>query len=176
MTTTPSVETAHLPQQASPPCRVESGRIADQLERSYRGGAWHGPSLSEVLEEIDAGLATRHSIPGTHTIHEIVWHVAFWTDATRRRLEGETVSGLPPGSDFPAAPADPEAAWREAKDRLEDAHRRLHADVLALDDTRLDDPSGDSTVRAQLLGLLQHHAYHGGQILMLARAGSGGGR
>ena len=86
------------------------------------------------------------------------------------------VSGLPAGSDFPSAAADPEAAWREAKTRLEDAHRRLHADLLALDDARLDDPAGDSTVRAQLLGLLQHHAYHGGQILMLARAGAGSER
>jgi uncharacterized damage-inducible protein DinB len=156
--------------------RVETARIADQLERSYRGGAWHGPSLSELLEAVDATLATRHPIPGAHSIHEIVWHVAFWTDAARRRAEGETVSGLPPESDFPRAPADPEAAWREAKDRLEEAHRRLHALVLSLDDDRLEDSAGDSTVRGQLLGLLQHHAYHGGQILMLSRAGRGGAR
>jgi uncharacterized damage-inducible protein DinB len=176
MPVTPSVESAQQQLAGDSPCRVESGRIADQLERAYRGGAWHGPSLSEVIEDVDAALATRRAIPGSHTIQEIVWHVAFWTDAVRRRLEGEEVAGLPAGADFPPGGGDAEAAWREARARLEDAHRRLHADVLALDDARLDEPSGDSTVRAQLLGILQHHAWHGGQILMLGRAGRGGGR
>jgi uncharacterized damage-inducible protein DinB len=174
--TTPIAESVPLPSEGTPPYRVESARIADQLERAYRGGAWHGPSLAEVIEEVDAALATRRTVARAHTIHEIVWHVGFWTDAVRRRLEGENVDGLAPGSDFPSPPEDPEAAWREAKAKLEDAHRRLHADVLALDDERLDEPSGDSTVRAQLLGLLQHHAWHGGQILVLGRAGAGGDR
>ena len=173
---TPSAERVPSPSEGTPPCRVESGRIADQLERAYRGGAWHGPSLAEVIEDVDAALATRRAVARAHTIHEIVWHVGFWTDAVRRRLEGENVDGLAPGSDFPPPPEDPEAAWRDAKAKLEDAHRRLHADVLALDDERLDEPSGDSTLRAQLLGLLQHHAWHGGQILVLGRAGSGGDR
>ena len=172
----PVVESAPPQPPGTPPCRVESGRIADQLERAYRGGAWHGPSLAEVIEDVNAAVATRRPIAAAHTIHEIVWHVAFWTDAVRRRLEGEAIGGLPPGSDFPPPPEDAETAWREAKAKLEDAHRRIHADVLALDDARLDDPSGESTVRAQLLGLLQHHSWHGGQILVLARAGAEGGR
>ena len=35
----------------------EAARIADQLRRAYDGGAWHGPALLELLEDIDAATA-----------------------------------------------------------------------------------------------------------------------
>ena len=54
----------------------------------------------------------------------------------------------------------------------------MHSMLLALDDERLDGPvtGSDPTVRGQLLGLLQHNAYHAGQIVVLRKAGDGGAR
>jgi uncharacterized damage-inducible protein DinB len=156
--------------------QIETTRLADQLERSFRGGAWHGPALLESLTGIDPTLATTRLAPSVHTIHELAWHAAFWIDASRRRIEGHDDSDLPPGADFPPAPTDAAAAWRDTLGRLETAHRGLHELVLSLADERLEDPvsGSDPTVRGLLLGLLQHNAYHAGQIVVLRKAQAGG--
>ncbi len=148
----------------------QASRIADQLERSFRGGAWHGPSLTEALEGIDGRRARLRPIPGAHTVFELVGHVAFWLGGCLDRLEKNVDADA--HADWQIADDGSEAAWRTALAALESAHRKLHAAVLALPDARLDDPvpGSDPNVRGMLLGLLQHNAYHAGQIALLARA------
>jgi uncharacterized damage-inducible protein DinB len=151
--------------------RAEAARLADQIERSFRGGAWHGPSLAEAIVDLDADAAHRRPIAGSHTVAEIVAHVAYWLDGVRRRLAGDSAEG----DDWPSPGTA--AEWPRRKADLERAHRELHAAVAALDDARLDEPveGSDPTVRGMLLGLLQHNAYHAGQLVLLARAARGAG-
>ena len=54
---------------------------------------------------------------------------------------------------------------------LEAAHRALHQRILDLDDVHLDEPvvGSDPTVRGMLFGVLQHNAYHAGQIALLCK-------
>ncbi|MGH9360312.1 MAG: DinB family protein [Thermoanaerobaculia bacterium] len=160
------------------PRRVETTRLADQLERSYRGGAWHGPSLAESLEGVDAEAAAHRSADGVHTIAEITGHAAFWIDAARRRMAGEDLTDVPPEVDFPRDGAASPEAWRRTLAGLEQAHRGLHAALSALDDEQLDAAvaGSDPTVRGLLLGILQHNAYHAGQIALLKKARAGSGR
>src|SRR5688572_6848732 len=102
---------------------AEASRLADQLERSFHGGAWHGPALAEILTTVDAETAHRRPVAGAHTVVEIVRHVGFWLDAAARRIGGESVEGLPPEADWPAADAGtPEAVWRGSLAALEEAH------------------------------------------------------
>lgn len=154
------------------PTNPEAARLADQLERSFRGGAWHGPALLEAFDGLGAEAATRRPLAGAHSVGEIVGHVAFWIDAARRRIGGEPVDDVPAELDWPSGGAATEAAWHTALDRLESAHRGLREAVLALDDAALDRPvaGSDPTIRGMLLGVLQHNAYHAGQIRILARA------
>ena len=159
------------------PGRVETTRLADQLERCFRGGAWHGPSLAEALDGLDAPAAAAR-LGVAHSIAEIAGHVAFWIDATRLRMNGEEVSSVPPEVDFPPTAAASDEAWRATLADLDRAHRQLHTAVLALDDAALDGAvaGADPTVRGQLLGILQHNAYHAGQIVVLRKAGAGSAR
>ena len=151
---------------------TETDRLADQLERSFRGGAWHGPSVAEALADLTAEVAARRPIPGAHTIAEITGHVATWTDVARRRIAGEATGRVSPEEDFPEGGADSEEAWGATLARLEEAHKKLHAAVLALDEERLDAPvsGSDPTVRSLVLGVLQHNTYHAGQIVLLRKA------
>jgi uncharacterized damage-inducible protein DinB len=155
--------------------RFETARLADQLERSFRGGAWHGPAVAEALDGVGAAAAARRPLVGAHTIAEIVGHLTYWLRAAVVRLRGEREEEVLGRADWPPA-ATAEDAWRAARAALEAAHRELHAAVVALEDSRLDDPvpGSDPTVRGMLLGLLQHNAYHAGQIALLAKAAGGG--
>jgi len=157
--------------------RHEVNLLADQLERAFRGGAWHGPAVAETLFGVDAATASLRPIPAAHTIWEIVLHVTAWTDISRRRIEGQPIVKVADEQDWPAPPSGPAAtdeAWRKALQALEEAHRRLHLAVLTLDDDRMEDPvaGSDPTLRGLLLGLLQHQTYHAGQIAVLRKAGA----
>jgi len=152
--------------------RVEVTRLADQLERSFRGGAWHGPSVSEALDGVDAALAARRVVPGAHTIAELAGHIAFWIGESSRRIAGAPSASVSDEQNFPSRGAGDEAAWRRTLAELEAAHRRLHTTVLAHTDDRLDAAvaGSDPTMRGLLLGLVQHNAYHAGQIVLVRKA------
>jgi uncharacterized damage-inducible protein DinB len=147
-------------------------RLADQLERSFRGGAWHGLAVSEALAGVDAATAAARPVAGGHSIWEIVHHLTVWNEVPRRRLDGERLQDLPAELDWPPAADTSAGGWQAALAALGEAHAALHAQVLALDDTRFEDPVAgcDPTVRGMLLGVLQHNAYHAGQIVVLRKA------
>ena len=149
----------------------EVARIADQLRRSFEGGAWHGPALMEVLEGVTARQAAARPIAGAHTIWELVLHLEAWTGVEIERLAGKKVEE-PETGDWPALTDTSETAWREAKRKLEAAHRQLLAAVERLPESRLDEmaPGRDHTIYFMLHGQVQHTLYHAGQIAVLKKA------
>ncbi|MBZ5591015.1 MAG: hypothetical protein LAP39_02180 [Acidobacteriia bacterium] len=66
----------------------EVRRIANQLERSQRGPAWHGPAAGELLTGVDAELAERRLLPGAHNIWELLLHITAWQSAALQVVEG----------------------------------------------------------------------------------------
>src|SRR5262245_45088486 len=154
--------------------QVES--LADQLERAFRGGAWHGPAVAETLSGVDETAAAARPILGAHSIWEIVHHLTVWNDVPRRRLDGERLQNLPAERDWPPVADTSAAAWQAALAALEDTHEALRERVLELADGQLDDPvaGSDSSVRGMILGVLQHNAYHAGQIALLRQTQGAG--
>lgn len=162
-----------MPANAAPV--AEAARFADQLERSLRGGAWHGPALAEALAGVTADEADFRPFADAHTIRELVFHLDFWIAETLRRIEAPPDDRPDPETDWPSgevAKSRREATWKAALAHLEESHRRLKATVLALDEAGFERrvAGSDPTLRGMLLGLLQHNAYHGGQIVLLAKA------
>jgi uncharacterized damage-inducible protein DinB len=148
---------------------AEVGRLADQLERSFHGGAWHGPATREALAGIDATTAGRRPVGSAHTIIELTRHITFWLDAAHLRIVGGR--DVDSDADWPEQETLTAQAWERAVAKLERAHAKLHGALLELADARLDDavPGLDPTVRGLLLGTLQHNAFHTGQIVQIAR-------
>ena len=146
--------------------------LADQLERGFYGGAWHGPALQEALEGLDAAAAHHRVGPGVKTAWEIVHHLTTWQGIAARRIRGEAPR-VTPEEDWPPVVEASKEAWQAAVEALEARHRELYRTVKGLDDARLDDAvaGSDPTVRGLLLGTLQHNSYHAGQIALLKKAG-----
>jgi uncharacterized damage-inducible protein DinB len=148
----------------------EVHRIEDQLSRAFEGGAWHGPSLLEVLRNVTAGKAAAKPIPGAHSIWEIVLHVAAWEDVVRRRLSGEPVD-LSDEEDWPPVGDTGDAAWSASLERLRTGHHALRRVVARLSDARLKEPVPGADYSCYFLahGVIQHDLYHAGQIALLKR-------
>lgn len=157
--------------------RAEVDFLADQLERSFHGGAWHGPSVAEVLAGVDAASAALKVLP-SHSIWETVHHLAAWCDIARQRMAGDETPCCPPEElDWPRPTEVSAAAWAASRRTLDEAHRRLHTTFHALCDADLERPvaGSDPTLRGLIVGMLQHNAYHAGQIALLKKAAAARG-
>src|SRR5690242_18254071 len=101
----------------------ELQRIDDQLQRMFEGDPWHGPSLTALLDGVDAATAAAHPIPGAHSIWELVRHLTVWLDVPRRRVEERRAIEATPEGDWPPVRGTSEADWQEALDRFRQAYR-----------------------------------------------------
>ncbi|MEO8028920.1 MAG: DinB family protein [Bryobacteraceae bacterium] len=144
----------------------EARRIADQLERSWRGPAWHGPSLHEVLKEIDEAKAQRRPLASAHTIWELLLHISTWERASLARVRGQEFTPTD-GENFPA----PSGSWSEAIAAADRLHDELVAEVKTLADDVLWEPAPGCPYNKYFLlhGVVQHNLYHAGQITILAK-------
>lgn len=151
--------------------------IRQELGAALDGDPWHGSPLETILAGIDEEKAAAHPVPGRHSAWEMTLHLAAWVREVARRVRGETPA-LPSEGDWPAIPilADA-AAWSAALKDLHRAHAELDEALCAFPVSRLDESVGGDrdaplgtgvTWRQTLLGVLQHDAYHAGQIALLA--------
>jgi len=126
----------------------------------------------DLVGDVTAEQAAARPIDGAHTIWELVLHVTAWAEIARMRINDPGTPEPTPAQDWPAIPETSAEAWRAAVERLKDAHRELAVDVGQMDETRLRQRvSGrDYDALVMLHGVVEHDAYHGGQIALLKRA------
>ncbi|HET7604175.1 MAG TPA: DinB family protein [Gemmatimonadales bacterium] len=145
-------------------------RIRDQFQRAWDGDAWHGPTLTELLESISSEMSRWRPPAGAHSIQELTSHITFWLDAAHRRLNGETY--LPTSGDWDVPTAED---WDGTVARLRDTYRSLVDAIAATPASRLRDPVAGKPYDVYVLlhGVLQHTLYHAGQIAMMRRLAGG---
>lgn len=151
----------------------ELHRIVKQLQRTFQGKAFHGPSVEEALEGVTAKMAGARTPGGAHNIWQIVLHMTFWQDTARRWLQGDT--RLPdPDEDWPAVGDRGDGAWRKALWNLRRSNELLRDEIMAIDEARLQEPMFEGMVRVDtaLRGIIQHNVYHSGQISLLKKVKS----
>ena len=150
---------------------TECDRVADQLFRIVEGDAWHGPPVRALLADVTPEVAAARPIAGAHSIWELVLHMTLWADIGRRRVAGEIVEPTST-EDWPPVGPTGAAEWSAATAALERAHAELRRAALALGDGHLEDrtPGKPYTLYVLLHGIVQHAAYHAGQVAILKRA------
>jgi len=150
----------------------EVNRIKNQLKRAFEGTAWHGPSVSEILEGVTHEQAAAHPIAGAHSIWELVLHIQTWERIGRRRIQEWVPIEVSDQEDWPPVPEPTEHAWKNALNALRLNHETLREIVGRLDETQLSAivPGTEYTVYFLLHGVIQHDLYHAGQIALLKKA------
>jgi uncharacterized damage-inducible protein DinB len=149
----------------------EVERIAEQARNMFGGGAWHGPSVVEVLAEVDADVAAAHPIAGAHSIWELVLHLVATQAILLRRIRGET-AGLSTEEFWPAVLPASASAWAQTVERLALQEAELRRAIRAFPEERLEAQlTGEgSSAYNNFHGHVQHTAYHAGQISLLKKA------
>jgi uncharacterized damage-inducible protein DinB len=162
---------ANLPEKY---CMSETARLADQIRRAFDGDAWHGDSLLELLEGVNAKIAAAHPIKNAHSIWELLLHIAAWDGAALKRTGGAAVE-LRNEQNFPPVKDFSEAAWHKAIEHATLTHNQLVKAVNAFPDSRLREQVPGKTESYynffyMFSGIVQHELYHAGQIALLKKA------
>ena len=148
----------------------EKKRTLELLDRAFRAKAWHGPSLLEILEGVNAATAAQRVVKDAHTIWELVDHVASWNVIVAERLAGKKPH-ISPDLNFPPTPRPTPAAWKKSLARLAASQRRFRAAVAKFPERQLGRirPGTKTSWNVLIHGQMQHQLYHAGQIAMLRR-------
>lgn len=150
----------------------ELEHLADTIRRSVHGEAWHGPALTELLQDVNADEASRR-VGEAHTIWELTEHIIAWLNIIRRRMEGErlTDENISWEDNYPPVPQPTPGNWDLTKVKVGDATGRLEQSVLEFPVARLDEQvhGKDYSFAVMLHGAAQHVIYHAGQIALLKR-------
>ena len=148
----------------------EIDRIKNQLQKAFDKEPWSGPSVMEVLNDIQPGKAASKPISSAHSIWEILEHMNSTAENVIRRLKGD-FSPFTDEMDWPKVTNTSVNAWKDLLNRFKKSNEELLAEISKLADDILDKPikEGYSTYYDTLQGMVQHNLYHLGQISILKK-------
>jgi uncharacterized damage-inducible protein DinB len=155
----------------------EADRLLDQFTRAHDGDPWHGSPVKAILKGVTAEQAATRPPNGAHSIWELVLHMTGWRNEVAERATGKP-AGTPAGGDYPTIGEPTPARWKAALAALDASHEHLMKVVRGMSDEQLMKPTNDPRSRPlgtgvsyyQLLhGIVQHDAYHAGQIAILKK-------
>ncbi|MDZ4805906.1 MAG: DinB family protein [Candidatus Eisenbacteria bacterium] len=156
---------------------MERERLDQELIDAWDGDPWHGSPITAILDGIDAAEAAARPIEEAHTIWELVLHMTGWTREVARRVDGGK-AGEPEAGDWPDVTDLSKSAWQAARRDLGAAHEELRRVIKKLGDEAIMAPPGvprdraagtGRTIYRLVHGLVQHDAYHAGQIALLKK-------
>ena len=152
-------------------------QIIDTLRKAYSGDPWYGPSTESLIAGLSVSDAASHPIEGGHSIWEVVLHMIAWQNEVVRRLRGSEPA-WPEEGDWSEITDMGGASWEKAKALLASSTSGLEEQLAssAIDyevlvgTARSRQMATGVTTGEMVLGVLQHNAYHTGQIALLKRA------
>jgi len=154
----------------------EAKRMAELYRSVYegdaKGEAWHGAALKPLLKNVTAEQASRSDGGGSHSILQMVLHIAYWEEIFLRRLNGEMVDApLNSPDDWPPNHKVNSAEWHAALSRLDKAHSALRKAIAGCSDAQLEKrvPGKNYNNYVVLHGIIHHAVYHTAQIVLLKK-------
>ena len=144
---------------------METQKIIRLLQKSFNGSAWHGPAVMEVLTTITPKEAAR-KMSASHSIIELVLHMAVWRDFVSKRLQGNNEFEVSEEENFPK-----ETGWTVAMKTLQHSQDELIKSINQFPEEKLTDlvPTRTYDFYTMLYGIIQHDIYHTGQIVLLKK-------
>ena len=152
--------------------------IYKQVNHAFQGQPWHGKSSLEIIGASDPAKVFMHWIPGAHSIAELVLHLTVWTEEALSRLSGKE-AGEPDRGDWPPVVQQDAEAWQHIREDFRKVHQKLMERIKNFGkeewesktiDHREGLDEGAADTYAELInGIVQHLAYHSGQISLLQK-------
>jgi uncharacterized damage-inducible protein DinB len=145
--------------------------LINMLDSAWSSGFSINPfeQLTEDINDEDANLHFEE----LSSIKEIVNHMHYWEEYVTRRMLGQDTDDMPRVDAGSSPPGMPE--WPEARMKLITQHDQLRESVEILSDEELSQArpgihkkiEEGKSAQWLIYGVVEHHAYHVGQIVLL---------
>ena len=148
----------------------ETQRIHKLFEDLYKGDPWLDVTLAGTLSKISAAKAAQKPGPEWNSIWEITNHLICWRENVLKRVKGNVIAT--PGNNYFSYIIDTsEIAWQQTQRKLYDSQEAWTAFLSEQNPEDLNKiyPANNHTYADHIHGIIQHDAYHLGQIVMLAK-------
>ncbi|WP_183576166.1 DinB family protein [Mucilaginibacter sp. X5P1] len=152
-----------------------SEKLIHELTKVLSKRPWYGSSVYAIIEPITFEAAYEKPPGSVHNIAEIVLHMVAWTEEVMDRMNGMT-AGVPTSGDWPETGAPDEQKWQNYVEDLKLVNVNLIGIIQNFPEEQWIEPINDErgdrpvvTYEDLILGLIQHHIYHSGQIALLNR-------
>jgi uncharacterized damage-inducible protein DinB len=144
--------------------------LRDQIETTFKGDSWHGPSLMKTLEGVGLEQAKARPLGERHTIWELVDHTTFWLEAVLNSVKDKAMPTPSKAADWPSM-GSTEEQWSQSLTRLEAAVNMLLDELAGWNNENLERtvPGANYSFKQMLHGAVHHNLYHAGQIAILKK-------
>ncbi len=148
----------------------ETLRISSLFEKLYNGDPWIDINIISVLHKISAKQANKRVLPNCNTIWELTNHIICWRQNVLQRVQGKVLT-TPDHNYFEPVKDSSIKAWDETLHKLEQTQQEWLSflNVCKKDSLKRQYPVNEMTYYEHMQGILQHDAYHLGQIVLLAK-------
>ena len=148
----------------------ESIRISKLFSDLYNGSPWIDVTLLATLKNISAEKARAKISPERNSIWQILNHIISWRNTVLKRVQGEVITS-PADNYFKPVADTSEKAWQQALNDLEETELRWIDFLNKFDESQFERMYSNNklTFYEHIQGILQHDAYHLGQIVILSK-------
>jgi uncharacterized damage-inducible protein DinB len=148
----------------------ETTRITKLFEDLYDGDPWIGVTLLPTLQQLTSKQASKRIYANWNTIWEITNHLISWRENVLQRLHGKVIKTPSHNYILPVTDASPEA-WNTTLQRLEKSQQDWTTFLKNFNSSDFEKiyAGNQMTYYEHIQGILQHDAYHLGQIVILAK-------
>lgn len=144
----------------------EIDRITSLLISSFSGPhPWYGSPVIEVLTGINESNASKKLTENTHSIIELVLHMAAWRNFVTMKLKGIAFE-MTPELNYPKP-----GKWEDALTSLQQSQKDLLAALASFPEDKLFAivPARKYDFYTMLHGIVDHDVYHLGQIALIKK-------
>jgi uncharacterized damage-inducible protein DinB len=143
----------------------EIKNLSKLVQRVYDGKAWHGPSVMDVLRDVDE-TSSRKKLGNSHSIVQLVLHMVSWRTFVTKRLLGDSTFELADDQNFP-----PETEWAIALQKLNESQTELLKAIDTITADQLHETVANRKYDFFILlhGIIHHDIYHIGQVQLIKK-------
>lgn len=148
----------------------ESKRTLSLFKKLYNGSPWIDINISSVLKNVSAEQASKSVLENCNTVWEITNHLIGWRLNVLQRVQGKTVAS-PENNYFETVSDTSEKNWADTLKRLSDVQKNWIDFLEKADSGEFEKiyASNNMTYYEHIHGIIQHDAYHLGQIVILLK-------
>ena len=148
----------------------ENELIIKLFEDLFDGSPWIDVTIMGTIKGISSKNASKKISVNQNSIWEIVNHLISWRLNVLQRVQGKVI--ITPGNNYfePITDSSP-SAWERTLKELEDSQTQWLEFLKQLTPNTFSKvyPNNKMTYYEHIHGIIQHDAYHLGQITLLAK-------